>query len=344
MLLPSGTNIPSEFGRGLSIEPTARSAPRVASLDLMAELPRFIPSGGATVEISSRTVQGRYLLRPGRRLNRIAAGVLGRSQRIYGVQIHDFRILSNHFHLLLSVETAQQLASFMNYFKSNLAREAGRLHHWTGPFWNRRYDLVLVWNDEIDQISRLRYLLRNGCKEGLVASPLGWPGLHGTNTLVSGQLIRGVWINRTRWHRAPLAERKHPERFEEIETVVLSPLPCWRHLSPTLYRLRVAQLIREIELETALMHRQNGTRPAGRRRICRLRPHHKPAELERSPKPRFHCRSKAAREALYAALSDFCRAYRAAAERLKAGELDVCFPEGAFPPPAPFRQPIRGPA
>jgi hypothetical protein len=36
------------------------------------------------------------------------------------------------------VDTAKQLADFMGYFNSNLAREAGRLEDWREKFWSRR--------------------------------------------------------------------------------------------------------------------------------------------------------------------------------------------------------------
>ena len=48
---------------------------------------RFIPEGGAVVEATSRTIQGRLLLRPSPQLNEIVIGVLGRAQRLYPLEI-----------------------------------------------------------------------------------------------------------------------------------------------------------------------------------------------------------------------------------------------------------------
>ena len=89
----------------------------------MARRLRFIPEGGALVEVTCRTIQGRFLLKPTAELKPLILGVLGRAQRLYPLEIHAFVFLSNHYHLLLNVETALQLAQFMNYFNSNLARE-----------------------------------------------------------------------------------------------------------------------------------------------------------------------------------------------------------------------------
>jgi hypothetical protein len=51
---------------------------------------RFIPEDGSLVEITCRTDQGRYLLRPDRVIDDILLGVLGRAQRLYPVEICTF--------------------------------------------------------------------------------------------------------------------------------------------------------------------------------------------------------------------------------------------------------------
>jgi hypothetical protein len=58
---------------------------------------RYIPEGGALVEVTCRTLHGRLLLRPSPELNDIAAGILGRAQRLYPVDLVAFQAVSNHF-------------------------------------------------------------------------------------------------------------------------------------------------------------------------------------------------------------------------------------------------------
>jgi len=135
---------------------------------------RFVPPG-SLVEVTCRTVQGRLLLRPSPILRDLTLGVLARAARLYPVEIHAFAFLSNHYHLLMTVPDAERLARFMNYLNSNLAREAGRLIRWREKFWGRRYQAILVSDEDAAQIERLRYVLSHGAKEGLVASPLDWP-------------------------------------------------------------------------------------------------------------------------------------------------------------------------
>src|SRR5688500_12431393 len=128
---------------------------------------RFIPEGGSLVEVTNRTIQGRLLLRPSPQLNEIILGILGRAQRLYPLEIIGYSFLSSHYHLLLRVDDAQQLARFMAYFNGNLAREVARLTGWKDKVWSRRYESILVTEEDAAQVNRLRYLLENSCKEGL---------------------------------------------------------------------------------------------------------------------------------------------------------------------------------
>ncbi|HEY0556848.1 MAG TPA: transposase, partial [Thermoanaerobaculia bacterium] len=137
---------------------------------------RFIPDDGALVEVTTRTLHSRYLLRSSPELDEIIVGVLGRAQRLYEVRICGYLFLSSHYHLLLHVDNARQLALFMAYVNSNLAREISRLYRWPEKIWSRRYQAIVISGEEAAQIARLRYLLANGSKEGLVARPQDWPG------------------------------------------------------------------------------------------------------------------------------------------------------------------------
>ena len=304
---------------------------------------RYIPPGGCLVEVTNRTIQGRYLLRPSQQLNELLIGILGRAQRLYGVELHACSVLSNHYHLLLTVKSALQMARFMAYFQGNLAKEAGRLHRWRGPFRHRRYQHVLVSEEEAAQIGRLRYILANGCKENLVSSPLDWPGVNSTHALLYDEQLQGFWINRTQERFASLTTKKDRSQFREPENVRFSPLPCWKGLQSSDFRLHVRDLVTQIEAETAVRHQTDGTQPLGSQTILRLDPHDLTLRSKWSPAPMFHCASKQARSALREAYGLFCSAFRQAANSLRAGDSLAVFPEGAFPPAMPFQDPIRAP-
>ena len=298
---------------------------------------RFIPDDGALVEVTTRTLHSRYLLRSSPELDEIIVGVLGRAQRLYEVRICGYLFLSSHYHLLLDVDNARQLALFMAYVNSNLAREISRLYRWPEKIWSRRYQGIVISGEEPAQIARMKYLLANGSKEGLVARPQDWPGVHVAKALIQGEDLTGYWFDRTQEYAA----RNRGEKFDRLqfatpETLYLSPLPCWKHLPEDVWRGRARHLIQEIEDEAAAHLARTGSQPLGAAAILGRHPHHRPEKQKRSPAPLFHAFSAAARRELWEAYRLFVAAFRQAADKLRAGDRNAVFPLGSFPPALPF--------
>ncbi|MCZ7652117.1 MAG: transposase [Thermoanaerobaculia bacterium] len=301
---------------------------------------RYVPPGGALVEVTCRTLQARFLLRPTPLLREITLGILGRAQRNSGMAVHAFVFLANHYHLLVSVTDAAQLAKFVGYLNSNLAREVSRLHAWKEKVWGRRYQAILVSGEEEAQIERLFYLARQGCKEGLVADPLEWPGATSWRAMLDNQVLEGIWFDRT---AECLARRNGIEfgarDFASPEPVVLTPLPTWARLAPEVQRERLRDLLDLARAEAAAMRQETGRDPVGREAVVRQDPHGSPARSKKGPAPLVHAASREARRAYREAYRLFTAAYRRAAEALRAGVEAVAFPEGCFPPPGPFLRP-----
>jgi REP element-mobilizing transposase RayT len=303
----------------------------------MGNAPRYVPEG-TLVEVTTRTLHGRFLLRPSRELNDIVCGILARAVALYDVGVVDFKVLSNHMHLLLLPTNAQQLAGFMCYLNGNLAKEAGRLHGWRERLWSRRYRAIVVSDESDAQVDRLRYLLEQGCKEGLVRSPREWPGASGTESLLTGEPIRGWWFDRSAEYEARRrGESVAKYAFAEEVGFELAPLPCWRDLPVEDRRRRVEILVREIETRTRKRLSDQGRSPLGRRRILGQHPHDAPPLPSRSPAPRFHAATPSMRKALERDYYEFRVWYRQASEELRAGRLDCEFPPGCFPPRLPFQ-------
>jgi hypothetical protein len=289
------------------------------------------------VEVTARTLQGRFLLKPSPGLREIFIGILARAAERYEVEVHAFVVLSSHTHLLLTPRDARELAAFMCYTLTNLSKEAGRLHRWRGPLFQRRYQAIPVSTEEDAQTGRLRYLLSHGCKEGLVARLSQWPGAHCADALASGRACEGIWFDRRQeWLAWLRGERRGRDAFASQHVLSLAPLPCWRHLPAQAIQQRVVEMIGAIEQEAAARHRDAGGKPLGVAAILRQDPHHLPPEIDRSPAVLFHAASKQMRAELRAGYVSFAAAFRVAAERLKAGCRDVIFPRGCFPPPLPF--------
>jgi REP element-mobilizing transposase RayT len=298
---------------------------------------RFVPGKKTLVEVTSRTIHGRFLLRPSPLINEAFLGVLGRAQELYGVGVCAAVCLGNHVHLLLLVDDAGQLARFMGYFNSNLAREAGRLSDWREKFWARRYRSIVISGEEAAQRERLKYVLANGCKEGLVEHPWEWPGVHSIKALLDGTPLTGQWFDRTQEYAA----RRRGEDFERLRfatayTVQLSPLPCWEHLTPEMQRKRIAEIVEEVDAEAAAQREKTGKQPMGASVVQQQVPHDRPMKSKKSPAPLFHAASKRVRKELYAAYYAFLGAFREASERWRAGDRTVVFPSGSFPPAPRF--------
>ncbi len=100
------------------------------------------------------------------------------------------------------------------------------------------------------QIARLRYLLEQGCKEGLVGRPSDWPGATSVHALLGDGTVSGTWVDRTAeyWARKR-REAIEPGQFASTEMLSLSPLPCWGDLSPDEIRARITELVRVGRLE-----------------------------------------------------------------------------------------------
>jgi len=289
------------------------------------------------VEVTCRCIHSRLLLRPGHSLNEIIIGALARAKRLYGVRIICYSFVSSHFHLLLEVDDAQQLARFMCHFNSKLAKEVGRLTGWREKIFGRRYQAILVSPEEAAQIERMAYVLSHGAKEGLVDSPKEWPGVHAVRALLGEEELRGYWFDRTKEYAARHRREKfEPRKYATEETLTLDPLPCWKHLPPEERRRRVASMVAEIEAQAARQRESTGIPSLGAEAILRQDPHSRPHHSKRSPAPFCHAASKSWRVLLRTAYGEFVAAYRRAAERLKKHERDVRFPQGCFPPPLPF--------
>ncbi|MEO5769401.1 MAG: transposase [Polyangia bacterium] len=295
---------------------------------------RFVPPG-ALVEVTARTVHGRFLLRPSSEVNEIILGVIGRAQYLFAVRIHAFVVLSNHWHGLVSVDDAAQLSAFLAFVNGNIAREIGRIHDWRHRFWARRYRAIVV-ADEAAAVARLRYILQNGCQEGLVDRPADWPGLSCVRALTSCAELRGIWHDRTAAYNARRrGKRVANGQFATEYKVHLTRLPAWRNLSPARHRAACAELVGIIEAETRDERTRSGRSCFGPTRILAQHPHDRPVASDTSPAPLVHASTRAVRDAFWRAYAAFVDAFRAAVACLRRGDK-ADFPVGAFPPGAPF--------
>ncbi len=302
----------------------------------MREL-RHVPPEGAWFEVTTRTIQSRYLIPTGEHFRNIFVGILARAKERHPVEIYAFGGLSNHVHLLIGVKNVSHLARFMNYVNSNIAREANRITGWREKFWGRRYRAIQISDEEAALVARLQYVLSHGAKENLVSSCREWPGLQCVDALTKGKPLKGTWYNRTLEYEASRRSRDFDsDEFATRYELELDPLPCWRGLSKGEISGRIRELVNEIDTRAEQHAEKTKKKPLGVEAIGRQDPHHRPNHTKKSPAPRVHAASRAIRNQMTAAYRLFEEAYRRAAARLRTGELTTRFPVGCFPPPQPF--------
>lgn len=289
-------------------------------------------------EATTRTIQERFLLRPGRACRELILGVVGRALLLYPtVKLYAFVFLSNHYHLLASASDGEELALFFGFINGNISREMGRLHNWSGPLWARRVRPIPILDPDA-LVARLRYLLSNGVKEGLVASPREWPGATSVHGLLGDMVLEGTWVDRDCLRRA---RAKNPnvsvEEFSTTVEVPLSPLPQWADLGAEQLRAKYEELVRDVEAEGV----RSGLSFMGAQAVMMEDPHASPLEPERRRAPICHTTSPALRRAFRDAYRSFVGVYREAARLLRssAETYSAKYPGGSFPRPRVFRRP-----
>ena len=301
---------------------------------------RFVPEQ-SIVEITTRTLQGRLLLKPSPELTDLILGVIGKAQELYGMTIHAFVFLSTHAHFLLSPSDADQLAKFMQFVNANVAKEAGRLHLWRERLWSRRYRSIVV-ADEKAAHARLRYILAHGAKEGLVGTPAAWPGPNCIAALTTGEILRGTWFDRSAEYLAhQRGESVFPSQFATTFDVHLTPLPCLQHLTVDQRQAEYRHTVGEIKARAEAENKEKGRQPVGVAAILAQDPHSKPSSTDRSPAPFVHASDDSTETEFRARYRAFVDAFRAGALRLRdhGRELADMFPLWSFPPALPFNAP-----
>lgn len=285
------------------------------------------------VELTTRVSGGLFLLKPTPELNARILGILGRALALYPISLHAFVFLSTHWHALATVCDAQRLSAFLQYVNGNLAKAVQEVHGWNGKVWGRRTQVIPVVDDAAAE-GRLRYILAHGAKEGLVASPLDWPGVSSVRALAFGDELVGVWQDRAR--EARLRRRGPAPRDAVLRhyPIDLAPLPSWSSMSSEHRQGTVRRMLAAIEQDARRAH----PTVLGTAAVQAQDPVTRLQAPTSSPAPAVHGTDQETRRSFIAARRQFVAAYRAAtvATAALAASLAMRYPAGAFPSrPAP---------
>jgi len=275
---------------------------------------------GTTYLVTRRTFQRQFLLRPSPITNAVFLYVLSVAARRFGVQVHAFCVLSNHFHLVVTDPDAR-LPAFEQYLDALVARALNAsLGRWESFWAPSRYSAVALVSPA-DVIDKIAYVLANPVAAGLVRSGNEWPGLWSAPEAIGAEPAAAP--RPTTFFRA----NGYMPGIAQLELVVP---PGFESRAQFLDRLRPTLQALEEKARRELASR--GCRFLGPRRLLTEKPWRRPAsgEPRRKLAPRVAARDKWKRIEALSRLVGFLDAYRAAWCALRAGARDVVFPAGTY--------------
>ena len=95
--------------------------------------------------------------------------LLGRCTTLFGVHVHGYALMGNHYHLLVATPHGN-LSEAMSFLQGHFARRQNRLHSWDGPLLRGRYRNRVVEDDRY-WMHLLAYVHLNPVSAQLVARP-----------------------------------------------------------------------------------------------------------------------------------------------------------------------------
>lgn len=100
--------------------------------------------------------------------------LLEEHSRKHGVAIHAYVLMSNHFHLLATPETAEGIPLMMQAIGRAYVRRFNQRHGRTGTLWEGRYKSTLIQAERY-LLACMVYIDLNPVRAGLVTDPANYP-------------------------------------------------------------------------------------------------------------------------------------------------------------------------
>jgi putative transposase len=274
---------------------------------------------GTTYLVTRRCAQRQFLLKPSRTTNEMFLYVLALAAHRFGVRVHAFCVLSNHFHIVVTDDHAQ-LPAFHQLLDALVARALNAsLGRWEAFWAPNSYSAVRLVSPS-DVLDKAAYVLANPVAAGLVGSGNVWPGLWSPPEWIGGDAL----------------EVGRPKHFFDPKGALPDTLELRLTTPPGFdsaeeFREELARALTERETEARLLWRARGGF-AGVARVLAQKPTARPppGEPRRALSPRVAARDKWKRIEMLGRLVEFLRSYRNAWTARRAGKADVVFPFGTY--------------
>jgi putative transposase len=135
--------------------------------------PDAILSPSRTFFVTTKSSMGRRLLQSERNA-KLLIDVLRSLVSEHKFQLHDFVVMPDHLHLLLTVEYEMTVEKAMQFVKGRFSHRLKQEFGFMGDVWQRGFSEVQVMNRESNLRYR-EYIAMNPVKAGLVDSPEKYP-------------------------------------------------------------------------------------------------------------------------------------------------------------------------
>ena len=143
---------------------------------------------GTPYLVTRRCTQRQFLLRPSRATNQVFTYCLVVASARFGILMHGYAVLSNHYHLVLT-DVHGNLPLFMGWLNKHVAKAINaRLGRWENLFDSGKYSAVAL-EDQGAVRDKLAYTLANPVDAGLVEKARQWPGCWSHPNRVDGAPI-----------------------------------------------------------------------------------------------------------------------------------------------------------
>jgi putative transposase len=131
--------------------------------------PDNIVSSARTFFVTTKTSQGRPLLQSERNAT-LMIDVLRGYVAAGRFQLHDFVVMPDHVHLLMTVGADMTIEKAMQFIKGGFSYRLKKEYGYLGEVWQRGFSEERVENRE-SFFEHRRYIAANPVKAGLCASP-----------------------------------------------------------------------------------------------------------------------------------------------------------------------------
>ena len=272
---------------------------------------------GTTYLVTRRCSQRQFLLRPGRTTNQVFLYLLALAARRYGVKVHAYCVLSNHFHMVVTDPSAR-LPAFHQFLDALVARALNAaLGRWEN-FWAPDSFSAVALMSPGDVLDKAAYVLANPVAAGLVRRGRQWPGLWSAPELVGGAPIE---VTRPQHFFDPKGQLPESTHLEVCVPPGFESSAAFREALSARLLEHEQRAIRSCSGEVVGVARVLAQRATGRPL---------PGEPHRRLNPRVAGRDRRTRIAALDRLLAFYVAYREAWTQWRRGMRHVIFPAGTY--------------